>query len=120
MKEPSDRVVMAITQRNGTRTGRVEPLSPAVAPSRSDPPGADVADIARLREIALQAERFTDELDDLHACFAMQHYCQEARPLAALLEQAAAAAQDLAIATKHAAELINRGTGPSGRIHRAK
>jgi hypothetical protein len=48
------------------------------------------------------------EFDDLHARYAMQHHRQEARPLAALLEQAAAAAHDLTVAANDAAEMIHR------------
>ena len=77
-------------------------------PSRDvgDLSGSEPAEVARLRDIAAEAEHFTGELDNLHARFAALTG-EQARPVATILEQAAAAAHDLAVTANHAAAAIS-------------
>lgn len=64
------------------------------------------ADVVRLRDIAAQAENFRKELDDLRDHFATMTTDRH-RSITAFVDQAAAAAQDLASAADLAAEAIN-------------
>lgn len=107
MNKASGRGSTAVTQRHWAPAGRgVQPLSPAVPAPCSDLVGLDLPETTTLRDIAAEAKHFTDELDDQQTRFATPHYRQEARALAALLEQAAAAAHDLAVAANRTAETI--------------
>lgn len=65
------------------------------------------ADTVRLRFIATQAENFTKVLDDLHGHLATVATAEE-RMIIAIVEQAAAAAADLAITAAIAADTITR------------
>lgn len=63
------------------------------------------ADTVRLRYIAAQAENFTTVLDDLRSHLVTVTPAED-RHIAAIVEQAAAAAQDLAITAAIAADTI--------------
>jgi hypothetical protein len=56
--------------------------------------------------MAAQAEDFTEALDDLRVHFT--YPADHTRSLIALLDQAAAAARDLAVTTRHAAEVVGQ------------
>ncbi|MPZ78977.1 MAG: hypothetical protein GEV28_00645 [Actinophytocola sp.] len=83
-------------------------------------------DTVRLRYIAAQAENFTTVLDDLHSRLATATLpLAEDRHITAIVEQAAAAAEDLAITAAIAADTITTLTWarcdvasvcPTGRV----
>ncbi|GAA0247855.1 hypothetical protein GCM10010492_54500 [Saccharothrix mutabilis subsp. mutabilis] len=108
------------SRRAGRAGSLPEPAPPPADPSRragraGSPPErrtpAAVPPEFRLRYIAMRAAEFTAILDDLHRRYA-ELETDTALGLRAVVEQAAAAAHDLAVSAHRAADALSGGGGP--------